>query len=65
MHSNVGRVFVDLSSEVYPTYAVGERGFIYLRNIDGPVGDFIAYDSAFSGPEFFDHVSFIECRVDW
>jgi hypothetical protein len=58
--SNVGKVFVDLSTDSYPRYAVGRTGFVILDT-----GDFVKYDSAFPGPEFFDNGAFIQCRVDW
>lgn len=62
--SNVGRIFVDYKHGTqtgdYITYAVGKTGFL---NLD--TGDFTEYDSAFTGPEFFDNKAFIRVYVEW
>ncbi len=63
MKGNVGKVFQDISIDSYPIYAVGDTGFIHLSNAGETVGSFIPYDSAFTGPEFFDNPVFIQCWV--
>ena len=49
----IGKIVRDISSEVWPDawvphYAIGRTGFLDLHN-----GQWMPYDSAFPGPEFF------------
>lgn len=46
--SLIGAIVRDTTVASYPRYAVGWSGFLCLGS-----GDFIPYDSAFPGPEFF------------
>lgn len=56
--TNIGRIFSDASVDHMCVYAVGRDGFLDLVT-----GVFIQYDSAFSGPEFFDQEAFEEWHL--
>lgn len=52
----VGDTVIDASiSDTYgPRYLIGKAGFMNVET-----GDFVVYDSAFPGPEFFDKPEFV------